>query len=82
MPAALPDKEIAALRTSLMCGVRAEPHRFLTVGRLVRVKRGPLAGMRGILVQRKGKYRVVISIDLIQRSIQVDIETDALELAG
>jgi transcription antitermination factor NusG len=81
-PAALPDKDIAALRTSLACGVRAKPHPFLVVGRPVRVKRGPLAGMQGILVQRKGKYRVVISIDLIRRSIQVDIENDALELAG
>jgi transcription antitermination factor NusG len=81
-PAALPDNDIAALRTSLACGVRAEPHPFLTVGQPVRVRRGPLAGMHGILVQRKGKYRVVISIDLIQRSIQVDLETDALELAG
>lgn len=81
-PMPLPDKDIAALRTSLACGVRAEPHPFLTVGRSVCVKSGPLAGMRGILVKRKGKYRVVISIDLIQRSIQADIENDALELAG
>jgi transcription antitermination factor NusG len=81
-PAALPDNDIAALRTSLAWGVRAEPHPFLTAGRPVRVRSGPLAGMHGILVRRKGKYRVVISINLIQRSIQVDLETDALELAG
>src|SRR6267378_6310912 len=73
-PAALPDEEIDALRASLESGVRAEPHPYLTVGRHVRLKSGPLAGMQGILLRRKGSFRVVISIDLIQRAVAVDAE--------
>jgi transcription antitermination factor NusG len=78
-PAALPDEEIDALRTSLESGVRAEPHPYLTVGRHVRLKSGPLAGMQGILVRRKGNFRVVISIELIQRSVAVDADVADVE---
>jgi transcription termination/antitermination protein NusG len=78
-PAALPEEEIEALRTSLAKGVRAEPHPFLTVGRKVRVKCGPLAGVEGILLKRKGKFRVVISIELIQRAVAVEMELADVE---
>lgn len=80
MPEALPDQEITVLRAALASGVRAEPHRYLTIGRRVRIKRGPLAGMEGILQRRKGKYRVVLSVDLITRSIVVEANADDLEL--
>jgi transcription antitermination factor NusG len=73
-PAALPEGEIEALRTSLASGVRAEPHPFLSTGRRVRIKAGPLEGKEGILIRRKGIFRVVLSIDLIQRSIMVDVD--------
>jgi len=81
-PAALPEEEIEALRTSLASGVRAEPHPFLAIGRRVRIKSGVLAGTEGILLRRKGKLRVVISIDLIQRSVAVDAEAANLELVS
>jgi len=78
-PAALRTEEIETLRTSLGNGMRAEPHPFLTVGRRVRLRSGPLAGMQGILLRRKGSFRVVISIDLIQRAVAVDAEVADLE---
>jgi transcription antitermination factor NusG len=73
-PSALPDEEIEALRRGLAKGVRAEPHPFLSTGRRVRIKAGPLEGKEGILIRRKGIFRVVLSIDLIQRSIMVDVD--------
>lgn len=81
-PTALPQEEIDALRTSLANGARAEPHPYLTVGRRVRVKSGPLAGMEGILLRRKPKLRVVISIELIQRSVAVDTDLADVEISG
>ena len=73
-PVALPDEQIKALRSGLARGVSAEPHPYLTEGRRVKLKSGPLAGMRGILLRRKGNFRVVISIDLIQRAVAVDAD--------
>lgn len=72
--AALPDAEIEGLKNGLAGGVRAEPHPFLTVGRRVRIKAGPLEGREGILLRRKGCLRVVLSVELIQRSIVVHVD--------
>ena len=74
MPAALPESEMEALRTGLAGGVRAEPHPYLTVGRKVRVRTGSLAGLEGMLVRRKNSTRFVISLDLIMRSVAVEVD--------
>jgi transcription antitermination factor NusG len=73
-PSPLPDEEMEGLKNSLACDVRAKPHPFLTEGRRVRIKSGPLEGREGILMRRKGSLRVVLSIELIQRSIVVDVD--------
>jgi transcription termination/antitermination protein NusG len=78
-PAALPEEEIDALRTGLIHGVRAEPHPYLNVGRRARIKLGPLAGLEGIVLRWKGNWRVVLSLDLIQRSVVVDVDAASLE---
>lgn len=77
-PTPLPDRDIEALRSGLSAGLCAQPHPFLTVGRRVRISSGPLAGLEGILLRRKARFRVVLSLDLILRSIAV--ETDASDL--
>lgn len=74
VPTPLPEEEVEGLRRVLAEGVRAEPHPFLRVGRCVRVTSGPLAGREGILKRRKGGMRVVLSVELIQRSILVDVD--------
>jgi transcription antitermination factor NusG len=80
-PTPLPDGEIEALKAGLEGGVRAMPHPYLKVGRRVRVRSGPLAGMAGILVRRKGSFRVVISVEAIQRSVAVEMDATDLEPA-
>lgn len=78
-PAALAAEEIETLRTGLIGGVRAQPHPFLTVGRHVRVKNGPLAGVQGILLKMKNRARLVVSVELIQRSVAVEMDEADLE---
>lgn len=79
-PTALPDAEMEILRSRLPECSGAEPCPFLKIGRRVRVKTGPLAGLAGILVRRRSGPRVVISIDLIARSIIADIDSADLEI--
>jgi len=79
-PAVLPDAEIEVLRTSLASRVRAEPHPYLTVGRRVRVKAGPLAGLQGLLVKRKNRARFVVTVELIQRAMAVEIDEADIEV--
>jgi transcription antitermination factor NusG len=74
-PAALPDAEIEALRSVTGGGLRSEPHPYLTVGRRVRVARGALAGMEGVLVRKKGRVRLILSIDLIRQSAVIEVDS-------
>jgi len=78
-PSALPDKEIEVLRASVSAQIRAEPHPYLTVGRRVRIKRGPLEGVEGILVRKRNALRLVLSIDLIAGSAAVEVEAADIE---
>ena len=78
-PAPLPDGEIQALIDLSAQGLRAEPYKYLTVGKRVRIHAGPLTGLEGILVRKKSSFRVVVSVDLIMRSIVVDVDASDLE---
>ena len=78
-PAALPDQEIETLRHGLAHEMLAEPHPYLKVGHRVRVRTGPLQGFQGILVRKKNGTRFVISLDLILRSVAVEIDVAELE---
>jgi transcription antitermination factor NusG len=69
------------LRAGLNGQLRAEPHPFLAVGRRVRVKVGPLQGLEGFVVRRKSGTRLIITLDLIQRSVAVEMEAEDLERA-
>jgi transcription antitermination factor NusG len=82
LPCALPDSDIEALKLGLARGVRAVPHAFLAVGRRVRVKAGPLEGLKGIVIRRKNRLRLVISLDLIHRAAAVEVEAADLEPLG
>lgn len=80
VPAALPPQEIESLRNGLEQGIYAEPHPYLKTGRRVRVARGPLAGVEGILLRKKDKLRFVISVDVLMRSVAVEL--DAADLVS
>jgi transcription termination/antitermination protein NusG len=73
-PAALPDGQVEILRAGLAEKLHAEPHPFLNVGLRVSIVRGPLAGLEGVLLRKKGNFRFVISVELIQRSLSVDVD--------
>ena len=77
--AALPEPEIEALRNALDNEVFAEPCPYLRVGRKVRVVRGPMAGAEGILSRKKDKSRVVISVEVLMRSVSLEIDGMDLE---
>jgi len=73
-PVALPDEQMTRLRDGLSPSLRAGPHPYMTAGRRVRILHGALAGMEGILLRLKGSLRVVLSLDLILRSISVEMD--------
>jgi transcription antitermination factor NusG len=77
-PASLPDAEIDALRSGLPLR-NAQPHPLLTAGQRARIRSGALAGMEGVVVRQKGSLRVVLTMDLIQQSVAVEVDATELE---
>lgn len=81
--AVIPDQEIGAIRRSLSANVRVEPHSFLKCGDRVRVTRGSLEGVEGILARRKGLCRLILSVEMLAQSVAVEIdEADVVPVAG
>jgi len=78
-PASLPDREVETLRAGLKENIYAEPHPYLTAGRRVQVIRGPFLGTHGILIRRKDKFRVVISLALITRAVSVEVDASDVQ---
>jgi transcription antitermination factor NusG len=71
---AVPEEDIQAIRACLADPSRVQPHRYLKRGQRVRVLNGPLTGLTGIVVRQRKQTRFVISFDLLQRAVAVEID--------
>ena len=73
--ATIPDGEIDAIRRIVDAGVPALPYVFLREGQRVRITRGPLADVEGILVRTKpNRGLLVVSVDLLRRSVAAHVD--------
>lgn len=78
-PATVPDSQIRALESTMSAGLRTQPHPYLREGRKVRVKSGPLTDAEGIMIRRKDGFRLVLSIELITRSVMLEVDESDVE---
>jgi len=69
------DGEIAAIQRLVESGLPVEPWPFLKAGDLVHIYRGPLAGVEGSVIATKNRSRLVVSVELLRRSVTVEIES-------
>lgn len=76
----VPDHEIDAVRQLVTSTLPFDPHPYLKEGMEVEVLRGPLAGLRGLLVRKESRARVVVAIHLIQQAASVEL--DAADVRG
>jgi transcription antitermination factor NusG len=77
--APIPEEQIEAVLRMLESSLKVEPHPFLKCGDLVRVKSGPLHGIEGILVRKKNLFRLVLSVEMLQKSVAVEVDVTAVE---
>jgi transcription antitermination factor NusG len=75
-PVAIPDNEIDAVRTLVESGLQLSPWPFLHTGQRVLIERGPLANVEGILTEFKRGLRIVVSVNLLQRSVAAEMDGD------
>ncbi len=70
----VPQEQIDGVRLFLESHLAIDPYPYIKVGRRVEVIAGPLKGIKGKLVQKKGRFRFVLQVDLIRQAVSVEID--------
>jgi transcription termination/antitermination protein NusG len=70
----IPDEQIENLRSMVRQGIPLTPHEFLRVGERVRICGGALNGIEGVLVSIRNDKSLVVSVDLIHKSVAIRID--------
>lgn len=70
----IPAEQIQYVRTFLESSISIDPYPYMQVGTRVEVTAGPLKGVRGILVEKRGRFRFVLQVDLIRQAVSVEID--------
>jgi transcriptional antiterminator NusG len=78
VPEPIPHDEIERVRRMVDSGLLVTPYPYVEVGQAVLIERGPLSGVEGILVEVKGTVRLVVSINLLQRSVSAEVDRQAV----
>jgi transcription antitermination factor NusG len=78
-PVSVPDSEIDAVRAVVASGLAVQPWPFLRLGHRVRIRGGSLDGVEGILLASRKRHRLVVSVELLQRSVAVDVDQASVE---
>jgi len=78
----IPQPEIEAIQRAVHGSCRVEPHPFLKCGSRVRVVRGPLEGVEGILIRKKNMCRLVLSVDMLAQAVAVEVHAEDVEPCG
>jgi transcription antitermination factor NusG len=73
-PIVVSDDEIEALKAVIRSGLPALPWQHVTVGSKVYIERGPLTGLEGIVLNVEKKFRLIVSVPLLQRAVAVEID--------
>jgi transcription antitermination factor NusG len=77
-PIAIEEEEIGAIQQVVKSGLPAMPWPYLQIGSMARIAAGPLSGLTGIVVKIKSGLKLVLSVNLLQRSIAVEVNREWL----
>jgi transcription antitermination factor NusG len=79
VPAPVEDREIEAVQYAVRAKASCEPWPYLKAGQAVRLTKGPLQGLEGILIESKKNCKLVVSVSLLQRSVAVQVDASLVE---
>src|SRR6185369_17167237 len=75
VPSPIPYREIETIQRAVASGLSLAPSPFLEIGQIVTLCGGPLNGTNGILTSIKGEYQLVVSVEILQRSVSVLVDS-------
>lgn len=81
-PLPIPDQQIEDIRTLLATRAECTVIPLLEEGDLVRVVRGPLTGIEGRLLQSNSSSRLLISMEMLHKTVAVNLSRHDVELLG
>jgi transcriptional antiterminator NusG len=70
----IPEEQILSVRRFLETSLAVDPYPYIKVGTRVEIIAGPLKGVQGLLVKKKGRFRFVLQVDLIRQAVSVEID--------
>jgi transcription termination/antitermination protein NusG len=73
-PVAIPDYQIDAVRQLVNSGLKYDPYPYVKEGMRVTIRNGPLKGVEGLVLAKRKKHLLVLSVDLIQQSASLEID--------
>lgn len=77
--AVVEEHELESVRRMLEAGLAVEPWDYIRTGHLVEVCAGPLSGLRGTVVREKGVWRLIVNVEMLQRSVSAELERDMVQ---
>jgi len=78
--ATVEDHEIENVRRMLNSGRPVEPWPYVRVGHVVEIQAGPLSGLRGEVVREKGIWRLIVNVELLQRSVAAELGREMVQV--
>jgi transcription antitermination factor NusG len=70
----IPEHEIGSIRSVVNAGCSIEHWDGIKTGEAVEICDGPLTGVRGLLIRKKGSNRLVVSVGVLERSVAVEVD--------
>jgi transcription antitermination factor NusG len=80
-PAEIPAEEIEFLQDAIRLKRKIEPYPYLAPGNRVRITSGPMSGITGIIQRTSTGCRIIISVDMVMRSVAVEVDAASLMAA-
>jgi transcription antitermination factor NusG len=77
----IPNEQIESVRSIVEHGVEFTLYPYLHVNQRVRIRGGSLDGVEGLLLAKNSDQSLIVSIDLIQRSVAIRVSGYELEPA-
>lgn len=78
-PDPIPEDQIISLKKLVENKGELDPYPYLTEGQIVRISRGPLSGIEGILVEKLDKHILVLSVDVLRQGVALTINAADVE---
>lgn len=79
-PTPIPNEQIDGIKKLIESNLVFNTHALISVGKEVVVTNGPLEGFIGKVIEKRGNYKLILSVDLIRRSISLEVNIDDVEL--